>query len=65
MRLEELMLVAAHPSDLRAAREVGLKTAYVVRPFEYGPNQRAHRFDDGEFEFTATDFPDLANQLGA
>jgi len=65
VRPEELMLVAAHPSDLRAAREVGLKTAYVVRPREYGPNQRAHRFDDGEFEFTATDFPDLADQLGA
>jgi 2-haloacid dehalogenase len=65
VRPEELMLVAAHPSDLRAAREVGCKTAYVVRPLEYGPNQRAHRFDDGEFEFTATDFLDLADQLGA
>jgi 2-haloacid dehalogenase len=36
-----------------------------VRLLEYGPNQRAHRFDDGEFEFTATDFLDLADQLGA
>ena len=62
---EELMLVAAHPSDLRAARDAGLGTAYVVRPLEYGPNQRPHRMDDGEFDFTATDFPDLADQLGA
>ena len=31
------MLVAAHPSDLRAARDAGLKTAYVARPLEYGP----------------------------
>ena len=59
------MLVAAHPGDLRAAREAGLMTAYVARPLEYGPNQRAHRFDDGEFDFTATDFLDLADQLGA
>lgn len=62
---EQLMLVAAHPGDLRAARDVGLKTAYVERPLEYGPNQRAHRMEDGEFDFTATDFSDLAEQLGA
>ena len=30
VRPEELMLVAAHPGDLRAARDVGLKTAYVA-----------------------------------
>jgi 2-haloacid dehalogenase len=60
----ELMLAAAHPGDLRAARDAGLMTAYVVRPLEYGPNQRPHRVDDGEFDFTATDFLDLADQLG-
>jgi 2-haloacid dehalogenase len=61
----ELMLVAAHPSDLRAARDAGLGTAYVVRPLEYGPNQRPHRMDDDEFDVTATDFLDLADRLGA
>jgi 2-haloacid dehalogenase len=61
----ELMLVAAHPGDLRAARETGLMTGYVARPLEYGPNQRPHRFDDDEFDVTATDFLDLAAQLGA
>ena len=60
----ELMLVAAHPGDLRAARDAGLMTAYVTRPLEYGPNQRPHRFTDGEFDFMATDFLDLADQLG-
>jgi 2-haloacid dehalogenase len=60
----ELMLVAAHPGDLRAARAAGLMTAYVTRPLEYGPNQRPHRFTEGEFDFTATDFLDLADQLG-
>lgn len=60
----ELMLVAAHPGDLRAARGAGLMTAYVPRPLEYGPNQRPHRFDEGEFDLTATDFLDLAAQLG-
>jgi 2-haloacid dehalogenase len=61
---DELMLVAAHPSDLMAARDAGLMTAYVDRPLEYGPNQRPHRVEYGEFDFTATDFPDLAGQLG-
>ncbi len=61
----ELMLVAAHPSDLRAARDAGLKTAYVARPLEYGPNQRPANLDDGEFDYTATDFLDLADTLGA
>jgi 2-haloacid dehalogenase len=62
---DELMLVAAHPSDLRAARDTGLKTAYVERPLEYGPNQRPPKFDEGEFDVTATDFLDLADRLGA
>ena len=62
---DQLMLVAAHPADLRAARGAGLMTGYVVRPLEYGPDQRPHRMDDGEFDFTATDFLDLAEQLGA
>lgn len=61
----ELMLVAAHPSDLRAARDAGLMTAYVSRPLERGPGRRPPRMEDGEFDFTADDFLDLADQLGA
>ena len=61
----ELMLVAAHPGDLRAADAAGLMTAYVDRPLEYGPNQRPHSFEDDEFDFTATDFLNLAVELGA
>ena len=35
----ECMLVAAHNDDLLAASEVGYRTAFVIRPNEYGPNQ--------------------------
>jgi 2-haloacid dehalogenase len=63
VRPNELMLVAAHPSDLRAAREAGLLTGYVPRPLEYGPHRRPHPFDDGEFDVTATDFVDLFERL--
>ena len=62
---DELMLVAAHPSDLRAARDAGLMTAYVARPLERGPGRRPPTVEDGEFDITATDFVDLAEKLGA
>ncbi len=62
---DELMLVAAHPGDLRAARDAGLRTAYVARPLEYGPGREAHHTEPDEFDVAATDFVDLAEQLGA
>lgn len=33
---EQVMLVAAHQDDLDAARECGLRTAYIERPLEFG-----------------------------
>jgi 2-haloacid dehalogenase len=65
VRPDQLMLVAAHPGDLRAARAAGLMTGYVDRPLEYGPSGRPHSIEDGEFDVTATDFLNLADQLGA
>ena len=35
-KTKECLMVAAHEDDLRAARQQGMKTAYVHRPFEYG-----------------------------
>jgi 2-haloacid dehalogenase len=52
-----------HPSDLRAARDAGLMTAYVARPLERGRGRRPPRVEDGEFDYVATDFLDLARQL--
>lgn len=60
---DEAMLVAAHPSDLRAARGAGLRTAYVDRPMEYGPGGKSVRMELDEFDVTATDFLDLAEKL--
>ncbi len=62
---DQVMMVAAHPGDLRAAARVGLKTAYVIRPLERGPGRPVNRNPDGEFDYTANDFVDLARQLGA
>ena len=65
LKPEQVMMVAAHPSDLRAAARTGLKTAYVIRPLERGPGRPVNRNSDGEFDYTAEDFNDLARQLGA
>jgi 2-haloacid dehalogenase len=35
----ECMMVAAHSYDLKAAADLGLKTAHVARPNEYGPGK--------------------------
>ena len=65
LKPEQVMMVAAHPGDLRAAARTGLKTAYVIRPLERGPGRPVNRNPDGEFDYSAKDFNDLARQLGA
>ena len=59
----QLMMVAAHPSDLRAAAACGLPTALVPRPLERGPGGRQEPWQPGEFNLVASDFIDLARQL--
>jgi 2-haloacid dehalogenase len=65
LQKEEVMMVAAHLGDLRGAKAVGLRTAFVVRPKEYGPEGKPDLKGDASVEFSATDFNDLARQLGA
>ena len=62
---ERVMMVAAHKGDLRAAREVGFKTAWVLRPLERGPEGNVDTTPDPSFDVTALDFLDLAEKLGA
>jgi 2-haloacid dehalogenase len=61
----ELMLVACHPDDLRAAAAAGCRTGYVERALEHGPGQPPPPVVDGEFDVAARDFVDLADRLGA
>lgn len=60
---EEVMMVASHPEDLRAARSFGLKTAFISRPLEFGAAKSAPSVAADNFDIEATDFLDLANQL--
>ena len=61
---EEVMMVAAHAGDLRVSAEVGFRTAYVPRPLEYGPDSQRDLTPDPSFDVVASDFSDLALQLG-
>ena len=65
----QVMMVAAHPSDLRGAQTAGLRTAFVARAHEHGPNPSgkppADARPDDNFDIVATDFVDLARQLSA
>ena len=58
------MMVAAHLGDLRAAKSVGLRTAFVPRPLEYGPAGKPDLQPDASVDLAARDFVDLAAKLG-
>ncbi len=60
-----MMMVAAPTDDLLAAQALGFKTAFVSRPLEFGPSDRAEETDGMPFDIIAQDFLDLAGKLGA
>lgn len=60
----ELCLVAAHHSDLAAARAAGLMTAYVDRPMEYGGRPAPDRGFAQDWEWSAGSLTELAELLG-
>lgn len=64
LRPEEVTMVAAHPDDLHAAAEAGLRTAYVHRPLEFGPGEEPEP-PEPVFDCSAMDLMDLADQFGA
>jgi len=64
LRPADTMLVAAHYSDLQAARACGLLTAYVHRPREFGDRPKDDLPADHQINVVANDFEDLATKLG-
>jgi 2-haloacid dehalogenase len=59
----EVMMVAAHNRDLFAAREHGLRTGFVPRPRELGPEQTTDLEPESNWDVVAADFNDLAARL--
>ena len=59
----QVMMVAAHNGDLKAAQAVGFRTAFVQRPHEHGPKQMTDLAPDPSIDVVAKDLNDLADQL--
>ncbi|BBY01482.1 haloacid dehalogenase type II [Mycobacterium seoulense] len=60
----EIMMVASHKYDISAAGRLGFRTAFVARPLEFGADGEADVTYSDEFDVNASDFLDLAAQLG-
>jgi|SRR6185436_2702497 len=61
----EVMMVAAHKDDLRAAQACGLAAAFVRRPREKGPRVKVDVTPEKDFDFNVKDFVALAQRLSA
>ena len=61
----EVMMVAAHKNDLRAAQACGLATAFIKRPREKGPKVKLDLKPEADFDYNAKDFVDLARRMAA
>ncbi len=59
----EVMMVAAHAEDLRAASACGLSTAFVARPTEHGPDQTTDLAPPDGVDLVAPDLVALAELL--
>jgi 2-haloacid dehalogenase len=61
---EQVMMVASHKHDLRAAAQYGLKTAFIKRPHEQGRNKNPDVAPEPAFTYNAESIVDLADQMG-
>ena len=59
----ETMMVAAHSYDLAAAAAVGMHTAFIARPDEYGAGKGESRASV-PVDISAASLTDLADRLG-
>ncbi|HEY2996870.1 MAG TPA: haloacid dehalogenase type II [Methylomirabilota bacterium] len=64
LEAHEVMMVAAHNYDLAAAQALGLRTAFVPRPLEYGPGQTSDLVAEGKWDVVVDSVEELAAALG-
>lgn len=61
---EQVLMAAAHNYDLAAAQALGMRTAFVPRPLEYGPGQTTDLVPTGKWDIVVDDVRELAAALG-
>jgi len=67
LKPEDVIMCAAHISDLQAARRCGLRTGFIYRPDEYGNGSVgvANKAGPDDFDVVSVSIIDLAEQMGA
>lgn len=63
LKPQEVMMVAAHNYDLRAARSHGMRTTFVPRPLEYGPGQTSDLKAEEDWDLVVGSFEELATAM--
>ncbi len=61
----QILMVACHKYDLAAARAFGMRTAFVARPLEFGPQSRPDVSIEPWFDLHVENLVELAAALGA
>jgi len=64
-RPDQILMVACHKYDLRAAKAFGMRTAFVARPLEFGPDARPDIAPESWIDCCVDSFTALADRLGA
>lgn len=65
LKPEELLMVACHKADLRAAASQGFRTAFVTRPLENGQRGTVDTAFDAQFDLNVKSFSEIAEALRA
>lgn len=61
---ENVMMCAAHNDDLEAAASHGMRTAYINRPYEYGPDQTKDFEATGDWDIVTDRIGGIADAVG-
>ncbi len=64
-RPDQILMVACHKYDLKAAMTFGMRTAFVARPLEFGPGARPDIAPEEWIDCCVDSFTSLADALGA
>lgn len=64
-RPDQILMVACHKYDLRAAGKFGMRTAFVARPLEFGPDAQPDIAPESWIDCCVDSFTSLADLLGA
>jgi 2-haloacid dehalogenase len=65
MEPHDVMMCAAHNDDLEAAREQGMRTAYINRPTEYGADQTRDFRAESDWDIITDHIGGIADFLGS